>query len=43
MAFTGADILTLIRQLTGRQSTTQVTDDNLLAKLNWYYRYRFPE
>lgn len=43
MSWTVADIKTEIRGLTGRRSTSQLSEADLLNKINNYYRFIFPQ
>lgn len=42
MGWSLADIRTKIRALTGRPSSTQISDANILIKINNYYQFVFP-
>jgi len=42
MSWTVAQITTLFRDLTGRKSTDQISDANILIEINHYYQHVFP-
>jgi len=42
MAWTVANVVSLFRDLTGRKSSNQISDTNILAKINHYFQYIFP-
>lgn len=42
MAWTVAQITSKFRDLTGRKSTNQISDANVLVEVNHYYQYIFP-
>jgi hypothetical protein len=43
MSFTVAEIKAKIRKLTGKPSTGQISETNLLAEINKFYQYTFPQ
>lgn len=42
MAWTVTQLISKFRELTGRPSASQITDEDILIELNHYYQYVFP-